>query len=245
MGTAPVIARGASAVAERREPARPPLFALVERVTAPDSPWKPTERLVALALGHHLGRDGTAFPSLARLAGWTGLSRHSVQRAVAALCGPDGLFERVPGGARKGDRYSTSHYRLRGVPVASLRGATQAPLEAQGVPHSSMRGATVAPGTTQLTAQRKTEPTSGVSVAPLNGHRAAVEAECRELVAEVVRLTGASPAAVVKLASAWTDREGRERFALSVEELSDKALLHTRTDLVALRDDALGEAGRA
>lgn len=44
-----------------------------------------TERIVLLAISHHLGASQSAWPGMGRLSGMTGLSRRSVMRAVCSM----------------------------------------------------------------------------------------------------------------------------------------------------------------
>lgn len=103
-----------------------PLFTVRDRVTGPDSPFSPTERLVALCLGDHMNLEGEAWPSLRTIASWTGLGMTSVRTAVDRLCDGEGrMFDRERGGARPGARYEVARYRLSNKPVTQ-RGAHEA-----------------------------------------------------------------------------------------------------------------------
>lgn len=46
---------------------------------------KPTEKLVALAILNHWSRNRATYPSVPRLALWTGLSERTVQTCLAGL----------------------------------------------------------------------------------------------------------------------------------------------------------------
>ena len=100
-----------------------PLVRVIRAVCYEGSPFSLVERLVALAIAAHMNRAGESWPSHRCLAGWTRASERAVRRAVHRLCGENGLFETVVGGARKGARYASTRYRLR-----PLRGAPQSTL---------------------------------------------------------------------------------------------------------------------
>lgn len=91
-----------------------------------ESDLSPTVRHVGLEIGGHLDESGRCFPSLARLARRTGLSLSAVRASVHTLTTGDGrLFDREAGGAREGDRYSSSSYTLRAGEGVASRGAQE------------------------------------------------------------------------------------------------------------------------
>lgn len=76
--------------------------------------WSPAERLVALAVADSLaGPAGEAEIGQRLLAQRCALTRRTVQRVLARLTGPDGVFDVVPGGAEPGGRRIRSRYRVR------------------------------------------------------------------------------------------------------------------------------------
>jgi hypothetical protein len=88
--------------------------AIRDEVTRQGAPWSPTDRLVALAIADHLNPDGKAWPSLARLCDWTGLSRAAVKVAIKRLCGAsDGVFSLTPGGSLPGGERKAHVYASR------------------------------------------------------------------------------------------------------------------------------------
>jgi hypothetical protein len=99
-----------------------PIFTVRDVVTARGAPYKPVERLVALAIADHMGSGDApaAWPSIRTIAVWTGLHRATVVRALEVLCkGPGALFELVAGGSPLGGARASNTYRLRAaVPVA-------------------------------------------------------------------------------------------------------------------------------
>jgi len=79
-----------------------PLFAVIDLVMRPGSPWTPAERIVAVCVGNHMDEAGEAWPSAKRIRECTGLCRTAVRRALRALCsGPAAVFERTPGYGRE------------------------------------------------------------------------------------------------------------------------------------------------
>ncbi len=91
-----------------------------------ESDLPPTARHVGLEIGAHLDENGSAFPSLGRLARRTGLGLTAVREAVRVLTtGERRPFDREQGGAREGDRYSCSRYTFRSVEGHASRGARE------------------------------------------------------------------------------------------------------------------------
>lgn len=173
-----------------------PLFAVRDRVTAPESPWSPVERLVALALADHMDADGVCWPSQRALATWTGLGLRAVQAALARLTAPAGLFDEETGGSRRGERRSVSRYRLRTVapraavtiaPDATVRGSTVAPRAArpshhvrpEGTNEGNNNGAAVAAGREHV-----------ANVPAKRSDELAEAAACRTTCGEYAALTG-------------------------------------------------------
>ena len=108
----------------------PPLFLAVQALTAPDSPYSPTQRLVGLALAHHLSRDGSCFPSQPTIAKWAGLTLRPAVEALSKLTRPGGLFVKTPGGSPKGEKRTRTIYRLpTSAAEALVTGAVGAPVK--------------------------------------------------------------------------------------------------------------------
>jgi hypothetical protein len=112
-----------------------PLFRVRGIVTAADSKFTGVERLVALCLGDHMNGSVEAWPSLRRIAAWTGLGITAVRAALERLCGADdGIFVREQGGARRGERYAAARYRLReGIATRGTRETRGSSGEREGI----------------------------------------------------------------------------------------------------------------
>lgn len=96
----------------RRVSERLALFRVRDIVTAADSPYSSTERLVALCIADFMGPAGSSWPSRGVIEEWTGLGHSAVSKALRTLCGDGGLFELRRGGARPGNRYESNVYEL-------------------------------------------------------------------------------------------------------------------------------------
>jgi len=78
----------------------------------PQSKWTAPERLVALAVADCMDAEGSAHPSVALIASRTRLGRRTVQRALAGLSGPNGIFAEQTGGSSAEGGRTSSVYRL-------------------------------------------------------------------------------------------------------------------------------------
>ena len=90
---------------------RPPTLRAADYVWS-QTALTPSERLVLLALGHHVDERRQCFPGLTKLVGMTGLSRRSVQRVIDQLSADGHLRVDVGKGAPANGGW-TSRYFLR------------------------------------------------------------------------------------------------------------------------------------
>ncbi len=132
---------------------RLPLFVVREAVIAARSPWSSTERLIALLIAGFMDKKGHGWPSVGLLSEQSRYGRRTVQRALARLCGPGGLFIKRQGGSTRGGRRRASEYHLATrasmapVPAPQRRRldlATGATDDTRPAPQTTRTGATVA-----------------------------------------------------------------------------------------------------
>ena len=83
---------------------------------------KTNEKFVLLGIANHSRPDGqNAYPSLDTIAGYTALSRSTVQRAIASLV-EKGFLTKDPGGGRKSNTYTLNMHRAEVVQLEVIEG---------------------------------------------------------------------------------------------------------------------------
>jgi len=163
------------------KPSKPlaPIFVVRNAVTADSSPWSSAERWIAVLVAGFMDGKGLAWPSVDRLRRQSGLGRRTVERGLARLCGPGGLFIEKQGGSSRDGGRRASEYRLRtpatgtGVPPPQrrrLKPATPATNDTRPPPQTTRTPATVAPQQTieqtSRTDQRETPATVAGVLSP-------------------------------------------------------------------------------
>lgn len=99
-----------------------PLFEIEAIVCRKGAPYTGPDRMVALAIAFHFGRNTEAWPSQKRIQEWTGLGQTVVWQAIRRLSeGPNAIFEREAGGPCAGTRFQASRYRLRALDSLATR----------------------------------------------------------------------------------------------------------------------------
>ncbi|MCI4066305.1 helix-turn-helix domain-containing protein [Micromonospora sp. R77] len=115
---------------------------------------RPTERLIMVAIAAHTNRDGDAWPSVATIADYAGVSVRTVQRTLAKLVHLGRLA------VRQAASLATRIYRLLsgqpdtpggdnqrdGVPNDAVRGDTHTVSPEAGEDHMKLRGQRTEPG---------------------------------------------------------------------------------------------------
>ncbi len=96
-----------------------------------DAQWSAAERLVALTVADCMDESGSARPSIGLVMSRSALSRRTVQRALARLAGPEGIYAEETGGSTHEGGRRASVYTLSTsamvtpVPASQRRGSDQ------------------------------------------------------------------------------------------------------------------------
>lgn len=146
-----------------------------------ESNLRPLERLVGLALLDHWSRTRDTFPSVSRLAGWTGMGERSVIRSLQELERREAIM--VSRRTGRSNRYDLGALLSKPVPLGHpCQGDTTARLAPPPLPERHPTTASLAPEGTQDGTQVK-EPTTARATkgSPTKGARKAKRSKQPEI----------------------------------------------------------------
>lgn len=124
-----------------------------------------TDKFVLLAIAEHVGSEGVAWPSNARLRAYTGLSERSIRRSIDVLVKLGELAVLHQGGPGRGDRRPNLYRVLTGGQIDRPQGSTGGQFVHHGGPNMHVTGGQIGP----LIKNRTKDRTAAARLRVVNG----------------------------------------------------------------------------